>query len=1522
MAGEELTLSATLDISEVENALQRIVVRTEQMVKASDDRIKKMGESFDEIIRTGKELIESLESMSESQMTPEMRKSYDKFKETILETAKSLDVLEKELRDIEDIRIDYGDVKVNVPRNVLRDIIDRDIAQIDAETLKKKLADMMQRGRGEVAARAAEIRADLIALLNDRSISGDELRKEIAKLADSWRQVEERAIAAAQAQRMEPAGQRRFSDWQGDAKALEDRLTRLAERGLGEVSARALVLREQLRQAMTDNLTPVDQLEEELKQLGVEMDNLVKKATHQQQVQFVGAMGQPGVGGPRQALVRRNQALLAEAGEPELRERTQRLMNSVDDIVAEAGRNIRARLDSLFDVPGEEPEILAEFEKLRAEVAKFERIKEPEIFTSEGLSNLKAAEAKLEQIRAIQAATAGELDETTQKNIEAEEKRAQAAIDAAKNKETATKTEKEALQIANDALAKSRLQVKAYQDQAKAAEEVTESVEQTSKQVSAIESIDKKLDAKQAYETLKSNTKDADALLKSNNAEVRAIASELKRLGTEAKDAYDRGETSALEFKDAQDKLKDSTRRVADLYGQDIPSNADRAQVSIWKLGNAVDRVGVRGVGGAIRIADAFRGIPPAAIAGVVAIAAVTAAVVKLIQTLAELAKKAASAFAQFTKSSVESARAVEVTDIQLGSFLRTPDLGEGYRNLLFGLSEQVGLNLTKDFARVIVPLAKDVEEVETAAEIAGTLAHAFQETEDAIANAIKQAAGGHFRPLIERFGLTEFEISKIQAYQETYGEFTGVLKGLGEALEFRGLSIDTLSNSLQLLQGRFEVIKEQVKITFGEPVADALGESLGKLFDIFEDRREAITSFFESLGTTVANVVDEIGTILEGIVGDVTDTDIQELSIEFETLGERIGDALEQVGNLLSSDDRSVVDVMVDLTAAVGDLAEKLGEVLQILDGITSIGADIAAIKIPGTDVDLGQFSEAATRATQAQTTGPIGAIGDLITMVGKLRSEEGLTRSEFLESLQEASEAAPGIGALIAYMDELHESTDDAADAADRLAEAEERAGQSMDESSDATRELIDERQQLVAQAREYEQLQIKATEAQEKIDEAERKFARDRAHQEGQLRTRFDRQEIDAEIKRSEQREDLFKKHMQRMLQLTDKLNFDLAQNELNFDRKEIDNLTKYNDKLLDIERDTNDKKLDIEKKFRERLKDIRAKFDLDAEEAIRRNDAVALLRIRRRMQLELDQAKEQRKRQDEEAEDSAENRREEAKIWLDRAVRDSDLAEQRKIDDIRAADEQRRKELIDQYNFEYNQIDEQYRRQREAIERNESRALDDLDNNFQKRREELDDSLSDEYDIVKEWKDAETDYMALKLKEQTNIIKQQYEIWRREGSLFRSMVQSNFGFGANGVSLTQSGYGSGGLGDRTNINERVDNPYSRDYADYVASQGYTTGSHGLTYRQHGGFVTSGNIYGINERGAEPFYATRAGIIASREAYLSSPLLNGGISSIDNSKTINADIYASDPTQMNPIQRTLMRHIVTEELLSYGA
>lgn len=1516
MADADVQLTAELDATGVDAALNHIIKRVGQMEKSSDKNMKKMGKHVGGVTAELQIQLAKYEALEKKgTISDEQKKSFKEMREDILKSVDALEALIARLHQAEKITIkqDFGIERKS--RKEIRGGLEGTIGGARAAILKGDLEQELKTAEGGLKNSINRMLADLERLGKDPTLEGSDFNRSVGNLISKFDRLK-KGIKDTEQQardlqkvggepRVESRETRAFDEVEKDAEDLKDKLIGIMDNSEGHIHESAKVIREDLEKMMKGPKMEAEEYAKELNDLEGEIDDIISKEKEREKVN-VGA-GARGIGGRRDVVRGERQKIFAEAGGEDLERQVDRLMKNAEDRVVAGASTIKGQMEGLLSGPVQPPdEVLKIIQELQREADKLEKLKPIDVVKSDELDQADLLRTKLKKLAQVadEVAKAGDSEEL--KSIQHLQEKAGLIEEEA---ELGSITNKQAVKDVNDLIGQANEHARVLKKATKETEAVAEATEDVANAVDEIEPINKKLDAKKALNTFKANTKDIESLLKSTNAEVRGIAKELDKLGKEAKDSFDQGTSSAENFLKIQNKVKGAVRDTANAFGEDIPSAQGRATVSTWKLGNAMDRVGVRGVGGAVRIADAFRGIPPAAIAGVVAIAGIVAITVKLIEKLVELGAQAAKAFAEFVKGAVESSRDIEITDRQLGALVRNPDLGKGFRNLLLDESFEVGLNLTGDFARVLVPLAKDVEEIEKAAEIAATLAHAFQETDEAIANAIKQAAGGHFRPLIERFGLTEFEIDKIKKAQDRVGEFTGVLEGLQSALDRRGLNLEgTFGGTLQKLLGQLSVLREQINITVGEPVRDDLAVQLEKLFSLVESRKDSLLGFFEGLGETIGGVITSAGELIRGLIGDVSDADLDSLSVEVSDLGDAISEAVDNLRMLLSSDDRSVIDVMIDLTESVAGLTENLASLLQIFEGFTNLKRDVEGAKIPFTDLDIKAASEAAKAGAGALTAGP-ALIPKGIGFLGKGLSEEGLSDEEIKEFNHELQLAIPGVGSFIAVVDSLKGANEENADATDALTLAQDGLTTSTQKLTEAELAELDVAVQRGHRLEQLEQLSLAAADAQEKITKAEEKLARDRALQEGQIRTRFDRQEIDQDIRRSEQREDLFKKHMNSLLKLTDDLNFRISESGIQFDQKEEDLGQKHTDKLEDIDRKSTEKKIDIEKKFRDRLKDIRAKFDLDAEEAIRRNDAVGLLRIRRRMQLELEQAKTQRDRQVEEADDSAEKAREEAKIQLERGIRDNDLAEKRKLQDIMRADEQRRAQLIDQYNFEHAQIDVQYRRRRAAIEENERRAIDDLNNSFDKRNEDLAAALETDFKTVEEWKNAETEFMRLTVIAQAAILRAQRELWLREGTLFRHLMESNFGFGSTGVTFVEPS--SGGLSDRdegsggASVNADVEDPVGSGFR-----------------KQHGGFVVPGNVYGINERGTEAFYTTRAGIIQSRGSLLESPFLNrASMTNIDNSRTIQADINTTDPTHMSPIQRTMIKQLITEEMLSHG-
>jgi hypothetical protein len=1007
-------------------------------------------------------------------------------------------------------------------------------------------------------------------------------------------------------------------------------------------------------------------------------------------------------------------------------------------------------------------------------------------------------------------------------------------------------------------------------------------------------------------------TKEAENSLKRLNSYIDELSGSTKQGAQESGRAlkaaadiivreYNQGNISLEQFNAALNESIGIAKRAGDAYDMSfkIDEKVNRGRVSIWKLGSALDRVGVRGAGSMINIVDAIKSLGPVAIGAGVAIGGILLIVNQVVQALTELAKRAAEAFYQFTKGAVATSQAIEVTDKQLGGLIDNMKLGPAFRDFLLEKSFDVGLDLTGNFARVAVPLAASTQEILDMANAAATLAHAFQETDESIANAIKQATGGHYRPLIELFGFTNAEIQNMKEAQETGTQLGGVLQGIQDFLSFRGLSLNEMRSTFQVLLGQLNVVRKEIEITFGDPVKEALAQQLRDLFDIVEENHDVIVNFFEAMGDAVASIVTKIGGVIQDLIGDVTDEDIVALRDQLDELTTSIGTTIDQVGILLKTEDKNFVDILINATDAANGLAIKLGELLQVLDGINNI-------------LHLGGFTETpffrvakevALSANIVKTFG--NTLVESIGFLGKFASAEGASREEGRHLLETGLEMVPVVGQLIAAYKEITEIHEEDAEATRDLTTETKELTDANEELSESLRGLIDDALGAAQALQQLEELEAAAAEAAEKIAEAEDKLERDRRNDEAEKRTKYARDEIVAQQKLSLEKEEMFRKHMNKMQELNFDFHADNAAALLDFDRKEEDIYIKHTDKLTDIDREEAEKKIDIEKKFRERLEDIRRRFDLQAEEAIRKNDAVSLLRIRRQMRAELEEAVVNRDREIEAAADTAQKKRDEAAIWLEREIRDNNLAESRKLADLITADQLKRDEMARQFAWEQSELFKKYDEERALAEQAHNWEMEDLEETYRIKKEELTFQLADEYALVKEWQDKETEYVKMKYLELQRWFRAQRQLFIQEGGLARAII--------DGMYDTLPDYDLDDLVNGGGVSGRTEDEGDNDYR---------TPPGGGRGRQYGGFVTPGRYYNVGERGPERFMPVQAGLIAPHQPYMmSSRGSNGMFGGIDNSRHLNADITLSDPSQMTPMQRAVIRSIIVEDILSYG-
>ncbi len=357
----------------------------------------------------------------------------------------------------------------------------------------------------------------------------------------------------------------------------------------------------------------------------------------------------------------------------------------------------------------------------------------------------------------------------------------------------------------------------------------------------------------------------------------------------------------------------------------------------------------------------------------------------------------------------------------------------------------------------------------------------------------------------------------------------------------------------------------------------------------------------------------------------------------------------------------------------------------------------------------------------------------------------------------------------------------------------------------------------------------------------------------------------------------------------------------------------------------------------------MKEIREKFDLDAQEAIRMNDAVALLRIRRRMELELRQEK---RRFDEKSEDAVEAE--------DRKNRD---LEQKRLDDIEDADRANERKLRDNKKRIEREIEDERQKYKDLLETQEieeqrkadalaiwlERELEDFNRMWEEKKQDLADDMADTIQIYEDG-----------LREVARINNRIRQLMQVGIGMVGSMM--NFGFpsgggGGGGISsrfgVVPQNVGAGGadnddddngpslnhlrgtaraLGEATNQPASVMNRIASAKANWLQARINEWGAilNGDPQgNQFGGITNPGVNYTVGEAGPETFQPMQHGIIVPHQPMMVHPQSQSApnISNVDNSRNIDANLSMLDPTSLSPVQITLIRSIVTQQILSEG-
>ena len=1115
--------------------------------------------------------------------------------------------------------------------------------------------------------------------------------------------------------------------------------------------------------------------------------------------------------------------------------------------------------------------------------------------------------------------------------------------------------------------------------------------------------LQKKINAKKVETDIKALENVIKKLGQSTSIEAKEAGEAFDSMGKEIIDAYKASDIGAEDTIKGLRDVASAARKTGNTFDENfnkLGSAADAAGPPIWKIGTAMDRIGFRGAGGILRVVDAVKQLGPAFIVAAVAAAGVAIAITKLIGLAVELGKKLSQAFLEFTKESVAAAVAIENLDSQFAGLLGgRPDLGKKLREIVLDYSFDFGVDLTGDFANILVPLAEDTDQIRQMAEDVAAIAHLRGIAVENIVNAVKQATGGHFRPFQQTLGMTPQEVNRIKDLQQAYGELTGTLMGLEEFMERRGINFEALGDSLVVAKGKLVVFRKEVAIAFGEPIKNSLGEVLSDFIDDIENRRSTVLSFFENIGKIIGDIVEKIGDLAQKWTDSIDYQDIRDVENAIKGLGEAVEYFIDTLGEITDNDIEGIKDAAIALVDVIGNLIIKVADLVEQLDDLNDfLNFDLSFGS--GAEEELTSLKSYIKEITKDPITFGVrfAIIKPLKDIAAELADSFLPDEKALYDKLQEKFEGQD-IQNIFRVVDIIDQRRDDnvLGDAGERIAKAMgfsiadyrefgEDAGAAFTGGINAARDEGFRFAQGGWQAPRVpteEEINTKLTLSQNEIREGELQDQIDELQDKIKplnIGIEFDQKQaaiyvdeadklLQKEIDFSIKRRDATIKYLNQQRDAKIKYNIDVENEEQSAQYKILDLWQEFRDKEEDINEDAAKERIKLEEKLQEKLRDIKAKFDFDAAEAIRMNDAVSLLRIRRRMEFELSQAKLKHQEEVEDNEDKQEEKRKDNLKWLWREVRDADTAEQRKL-----------QELLKSYEEKKNAMDQQYSDELAALALHEQDKEAEI---LQWRKDALRD--------LDTWHDDKLAMMANQYDEEIALIRQYEAEIRRMRQ--QSLMLMGGGFGAMGISPTGGFQGSNWPAEYTGYRPGQGQPITNyggittpsptqtptqstipftgitpqqptqppnPYWQATSQTNYDQELEGLrkeavrlankggffplanslakmaskeTIRQTiywlrqqglamGGIAPAGRPTLVGERGPEPIIPMSAGIVAPHAPLNFSPgVSNGGQTINDNSQNVNADLSLLDPSQVSPMQRTIIRSIIAEEILSFG-
>ena len=1149
--------------------------------------------------------------------------------------------------------------------------------------------------------------------------------------------------------------------------------------------------------------------------------------------------------------------------------------------------------------------------------------------------------------------------------------------------------------------------------------------------------LEKQFNIHKAIASIKELDEVVALLLSSTKQEARDAGATFGQMRDRIKDAFQDPNADAVELQKETQRLTTEARKLARAYSEDVVRGANKAGFSAWKLGHALDRVGIRGAGGVLRIVDAFKGLNPAMTVALAGFAAIALAINKLIQVVVQLEKAMIRSFINITKQAVEVAASYETIERQLTNIFKgQEELVERTLSRILDLSVDFGVDLTGEFSKVFLPLVDSFDQFERLAEFASTLTIAFDKDAAQMARAFGQAIAGRYRSIQDQFKLLASDIEVIKRFQEMEGAVDGFVSGMLQFFERTGQEWDTYENTLRRVLGSLDNLKNKLLLTLGEPIRNEIVEQLQRIIDWVDKNEIQITAFLTTIGNVVSDLVEKAGDTVEEFLEAITSEDfavVEAALMDLASAAEGLVDALAGTDkastksgmNFILKASLALVKILEGALQVVTDIVELLRDTKLF----TTV-SDIATKDAARARKQAGKSGEEAARAYIEGAVHELAGAFDKRWEVGWIKLDEvtekqvrtmimtmkelGLTTEEAKELLIEYGfseeqlqtpilDVVSGLEAELRALEASNAEKDEAIDKIFEMNRAQQdfldTQAQYLDqveEVRDAERALAEEMGKRFSEifiATMNTDIDARIAEVGNRIRIEQEKIANletlewqiinvdqmnlDQAIEFGKMQIAGLQDEIDEvldyitsrrgsiseeELRRLQMEIDFKRRliqleqdHIDKIADLQNKRRQDEEDAATDYYRREDEIHIKHNRRFIELELEHSRKVEKEERAHQNRLREIRMRADFDAQEAIRMNDAVALLRIRRRMEFDLQMEEEKNKERRRTSADDARDRRDELNRQLQYELEDLERANDQKLEDIAI----------------------NFKRQLELIEENYQRQLREQGEQEKAKREDMLIWLKSELDDFKDMWDEKNaaheekwkDFYALEEKYISMVEARRQQLFDnfRVGPMFGI----HYGTPADPTFLTPPGAGIGamfggypgsslygGIGFpggappaaagptdsvSPSLRQAVLNLAYRIHQAGQMSQSQLDHYHGAIssaqtntelrriqdqlrviamgasgpLMHSGGLVTPGHSY-VKESD-EAFYPTRAGVLVPQQReYMPGMRIPSQTITNDYSRNIDADISLLDPTHFTPVQRTVIRSIVVEEML----